>query len=157
MSIADRQRKLQEDGTRLFGRRRSPVYGEQSAACVKLLRGLAQLGYTPIAESLTDGIFISRNPAQGRINAINGTDAPTWELGTGTGRRAVMQKDDVVLWAPGGKRYGICFCSHLPLSWLLRFPPERWEIDDVNFLDVLQIRVDPPEHPPDGWPKRRPR
>lgn len=114
----------------------------------KLLAGLLARGYRP-AFCGADGASIGVNRGQARMNKAAGEAAPTWFLADHAGHPLKMARvsdgEHLVV-----RQYALEFCSHVPLTWLLKFPPDEWEVDDKNFIDVLQIRIDPPELPP-SW------
>lgn len=113
----------------------------------RLLAGLLTRGYRPTYFG-ADGVSIGRNLGQARMNIAAGEAAPTWFLADDRGITLKMSRADGAPMARHGSP--IQFCSHVPLKWLLKFPPSEWEIDDENFLDAYQIRIDPPRLPP-NW------
>lgn len=112
----------------------------------RLLAGLLVRGYRP-AFFGADGASIGVNRGQAGMNKAAGEAAPTWFLADHMGHPLRMARssdgEHLVI-----RQHTIEFCSHVPLTWLLKSPPNEWLIDDQNFMDVSQIRIDPPTLPP---------
>ena len=88
-------------------------------------------------------LFIHRDQRQALLNKVAGTDAPTWVIGAGGAR----QGGRLVQW--NGKPARVKFQereyrgiqSHIPLTWILKFDPAKWEISPSENEQNLEITV----------------
>lgn len=93
---------------------------------------------------------IIREPGQGMMNKAAGEIGPTWVLRCDAlfhGRRAVDIGSAPTVSFDGHSVNECEVCSHMPLLWILKHPPEKWQIYwNPDYRN--QLRVEAPSLPP---------
>ena len=116
----------------------------------KLLTGLLDMGVEFVEPAWN--YRISRNYGQGMMNKAAGEAAPTWEL------KQDMESyysPSTKRWRHGGGKYpklrfegrdyALGIGSSLPLTWILKFGPKKWQLtSETGYQLVLLVDQLPP-------------